>query len=120
MASIILLGLLALALQLSTASDNALKEQYYHQLAREAAEAGGVRLAECVRKGYFDTSVTVTTNTDCLGSVLPGVESTVMSASGRHTSFSARYVLSGPVKTTESVGTISLTRPNGTVYKTYS
>lgn len=119
-ASVILLGLLALALQLSTTSSSALKEQYYYQLAREAAEAGGIRLAECMRKGYFNTSVTVATNTNCLGVTLPGVEDTVMSADGMHTSFSARYVLSGLARTTESVGTISLTRPNGAVHKTYS
>ena len=40
-----MLGLLALALQLTTSANMALKEQYYNQLAREAAESGIMRLA---------------------------------------------------------------------------
>ncbi len=66
-ASLVLLGLLSSALLLSTSASNALKEQYYSQLAREAAEAGAARLAHCIRRDYFDTTKTVRPNTNCLG-----------------------------------------------------
>ncbi|MDO4781331.1 MAG: ricin-type beta-trefoil lectin domain protein [Candidatus Saccharibacteria bacterium] len=50
-ASVLMMVLLTAALQIAAASSHALREQYYNQLAREAAESGIVRARACIKKG---------------------------------------------------------------------
>jgi len=118
-ASLVLLGLLSSALLLSTSASNALKEQYYSQLAREAAEAGAARLAHCIRRDYFDTTKTVRPNTNCLGGVVAAPDH-ILKGPNYTTTFEAKYVSSGLARVTESVGMINLRRKDGSIYKTYS
>lgn len=50
-ASVLMMILLTAALQIAAASSHALREQYYNQLAREAAESGIVRAHACTPDG---------------------------------------------------------------------
>ena len=66
-----MLGLLALALQLTTSANMALKEQYYNQLAREAAESGIAKARACLYRASGTVPWTNTSklkpNTNCKG-----------------------------------------------------
>lgn len=97
LSSVIMLGLLGMALQLSTAANNALKEQYYYQLAREAAESGSARAELCIRDNNYLSPLasgsTIKTNSNCNGSVDPGLSKYVFSSGNIRTS----YIVSSPV-----------------------
>ena len=125
LSSVIMLGLLGMALQLSTAANNALKEQYYYQLAREAAESGNTRAELCIRDNNYlsplSGSATIKPNSNCNGSANPGFSKYVVS----HGNIRTSYVVSSPVYINGAYiiptkGKVELVRSDGSVFKEYT
>lgn len=89
--SIMLLALLVMALQLATSADNALRSQYYNQLAREATEAGLARAKDCLGRNnslaQWTNSKKLKTDTDCYGNALSGASPWVLQSGIIRTSF---------------------------------
>lgn len=73
LASVLMMIMLAAAMQITSASAHALRERYYNQLAREAAESGILRAQACTPGGskprwWTDTAKNpLTPGTDCTG-----------------------------------------------------
>lgn len=78
------------ALQLASASAAALKAQYYNQLAKEAAESGAARAAECVRLGTIKDNKDITPSSNCSGDLIAGSDRYIMSLGNARMTFSAR------------------------------
>ena len=127
--SVIMLGLLLMSLQLVTASANALKTQYYNQLAREAAESGREYAKQCLTRNndiaqWSNDTInrTLTPATDCEGVIVPGAASYVMANDKLETTF----VVGTPVRAdgmqrVPVEGKVALKRTSdGKVYKTYT
>lgn len=123
-ASIILLGMLALALQLSTTADGALKDQYYNQLAREAAESGMKRLRRCMKDGERPVANQnyAVNATSCKNPAPNSSLSQYLYTDGK---IGVRYdtSLSSPLSGLESnkitsIGYVDVMRPSGGVWKT--
>ena len=75
-ASVAMLAMLLMSFQLSAASSNALRAQYYQQLSNTAAEAGVARATECIEKnngvaGWSVANKQLTASTDCSGDTRP-------------------------------------------------
>ena len=125
-ASIILLGMLALALQLSTTADGALKDQYYNQLAREAAESGVKRASSCLRGNnslaQWTNTKLLKTGTDCKGDIVSGQPLYMSQDSVMRTSFEVKEPtrVAGVAQRVPSVGRVELLTPGGRVFKTYT
>ncbi len=76
LSSIIMISVLLAGLQLAIASSNALKAQYYNQLAREAAESGLVYAQACLAENNDVaqwTTKALTPSTDCAGAPRGGL-----------------------------------------------
>lgn len=98
LSSVIMLGLLGMALQLSTAANNALKEQYYYQLAREAAESGARYAIECLRSNGMVatwTGKTLKPETNCAGNTISGQSAYSMKHGNIQTRFVVQSLSSG-------------------------
>ena len=72
--SILMLAMLLVALQITTATTNSLRVQYYNQLAREAAESGLAMAEACIKANDWSMpwqesspSMPLTPATDCKG-----------------------------------------------------
>ena len=123
--SVIMLGLLALALQLATAANSALKEQYYGQLAREAAESGLSYALMCLRNNGMISpwqTRSLKPETDCSGNVVAGQHTNVLTAAQFRTRFVVPPLVTsgGEYQQAYATGYVDMVRPNGTVWKTYS
>ncbi len=124
-ASIIMLGLLALALQLVASAGNALKEQYYNQIARQAAESGSVRAQSCLVQNndlaqWSDTSK-LKPNTSCDGTVNGSMSAYVLENDNVRTTFEVGLpVRAEGVQKVPVTGWTELLRPNGSVFRTYT
>lgn len=74
LASVLMLAVLATALQLVSATSASLRDQYYNQLAREAAEAGVLHAQECLSANGYEADWTAAKqlkpNTDCSGNII--------------------------------------------------
>lgn len=74
--SMVMITMLLLSLQISVASSNALRSQYYNQLAREASESGMVMAQDCLQRNGFvatwSVSKPLTQSTDCEGNIISG------------------------------------------------
>lgn len=96
--SVIMLTLMALALQMVSATSSALRTQYYQQLAREGAEAGLLRANQCIEKynsaGWSVAGKPLKPNTDCNGTV--------------NTSLSQYIASSGRFRITYEVGVVTV------------
>ena len=72
-ASVAMLAMLLMSFQLSAASSNALRSQYYQQLSNTAAEAGVARATECIEQNNgtaaWSNAKPLTASTDCAGNV---------------------------------------------------
>ena len=98
-ASVVMIALLALAMQLLTGTSRSLREQYYHQLAREAAEAGSLMANACLSEApgaqpTWTAAKPLMPNTDCYGNVVPGQLKYLFSGDGIRTLYKVS-VLSG-------------------------
>ena len=117
-ASIMLLLILLAGLQLASAAANALVEQYYNQLAREAAEAGVVRMNECISRGY-DSAIAsgVRPGTDCRGN---GTAIDVFRNDKLRSYFVGEYTSTTNPRRADVKGYLELIRKSdGRPYKTY-
>ena len=123
--SLMVFGLLVLAIQLATSVSHAAKEQYYNQLAREAAEAGAVRAENCLRVNnnlaQWTNAKRLKTNTDCYGNIVTGYAAYVMRSGNIRTSFEVGEPARGAdaAQRTPVFGRVEVTRPGGSVFKTY-
>lgn len=123
--SLMVFGLLVLAIQLATSASHAAKEQYYNQLAREAAEAGAVRAENCLRVNnnlaQWTNAKRLKTNTDCRGNIVTGYAAYVMRSGNIRTSFEVGEPARGSDATqrTPVFGRVEVTRPGGSMFKTY-
>lgn len=117
-ASIMLLLLLLAGLQLASAAANALVEQYYNQLAREAAEAGVVRMNECISRGYDNAIASgVRPGTDCRGN---GTAIDVFRNDKLRSYFVGEYTSTTNPRRADVKGYLELIRKSdGRAYKTY-
>lgn len=123
-ASVVMLAVLLVSVQAVAASRVALNDQYYNQLAREAAESGANMAEECLkrfeREPIWDGK-TLTPQTDCYGTVNTSISATLTNTS----SLSSSFLVSSPTDRTPtnskftSTGTVQLKRANGSVFKTY-
>lgn len=103
-ASVAMLAMLLMSFQLSAASSNALRSQYYQQLSNTAAEAGVARATECIEQNNgtagWSSANPLTASTDCQGVVR--AECSVSTPSGScfvvyTDSIRTNYKISSPV-----------------------
>lgn len=123
---VILLALLTASLQLTASSANALREQHYLQLAKEAAEAGMVWLRGCMQasqRPILNKSYPVNA-TSCKDPAPNASSSQYFYAD---TKIGMRYgaTVSNPSNSADankitSIGYVDLMRPSGGVWKTVS
>lgn len=127
-ASVVMLSMLLLSLQIISASSGALREQYYQQVAREAAEAGSARAREClsqVGSAAWTDSSPLRPHSDCSGTsaaCAPNGNCYVQNAEGVRSSFyvgAATTGVEGRVSYSAR-GVVELLRPDGSVRKTVS
>lgn len=76
-ASVVMLAVLAVTLQLVASTSSALRDRYYNQLAREAAEAGATKANACIVESgdpepSWSSASPLRPNTDCNGTVISG------------------------------------------------
>lgn len=90
--SVLMLSVLAVTLQLVSATSASLRDQYYNQIAREAAESGLAMANACLATNEYFVTWTTTKplrpNTDCFGEAVSGASSYVISSEALRTSFS--------------------------------
>lgn len=123
---VIMLALLTVSLQLAASSANALREQHYLQLAKEAAEAGMVWLRGCMQasqRPILNKSYPVNA-TSCKDPAPNASSSQYFYAD---TKIGMRYgaTVSNPSNSADankitSIGYVDLMRPSGGVWKTVS
>lgn len=91
--STVMLILMVSALQFLSVSSMALRDQYYNQLAREAAEAGARRIEECWKSGSdILTTAVITPRTNCSGTSLSTQVDYVMNNGPLVTTYSGKVV----------------------------
>ena len=127
--SLLMLTLLLAALQLATTSANALRTQYYNQLAREASESGLTYARACLARNndvaqWSNATVdrTLTPATDCAGLVVSGASAYVIENSSFRTSFEVgKPFRAAGVQRIPVSGKIELKRKSdGQTYRSYS
>ena len=106
--SLIMFGVLALALQLVASSSRGLSDMYVGSLARGAAESGSLFIADCIIRDKFSAGVTITPATDCAGVAVAAQSPYVLQNSRYRTTFSAKYVTSGGSKVSNIVGKVEV------------
>lgn len=123
--SVIMLTLLLVAMQLAASYAAALRDRYYNQLAREAAESGLAYAVSCLRgNGMISPwgSKSLAPETNCAGDPEPGQANTVMHEGNIRTRFTVPPLGStgGEVQQAYATGYVELLRPSGGVWKTYT
>lgn len=125
-ASVVMLIVLAAAVQATVASGSAIKSQYYNQLASTAAESGVVKAQTCLGSNNYIATWTdakpLKPNTDCNGDVVSGASEYVLESDQIRTSFSVPYPedYDGTQKITAS-GTAALVRKSsGQTWRQYN
>lgn len=115
--SLVMLALLASAMQIMAASSAGLRNRYYNQLAREAAEAGIERAKDCKERGLLVVSDTarLRPDTTCSGGLMPAASKYVLDNGIIQSSFE----VSGNNSQYTSTGVINLLRSDGLVSKTF-
>lgn len=105
-ASFLMIAVLLLSFQISRSTSNALREQYYRQLASTAAEAGVMRATECLESNgvqQWTSAKPLKAGTACNGDLLSGCPS------GAH----CYVVHDGSTRTDFQVGDVTLTGAGG-------
>lgn len=126
LASMMLMALLTVALQLATSSNRVLKDQHYNQLAREAAEAGNVRASGCLAQNndlaQWTDSNRLKPDTDCNGNTVSDRSPYVMQMGNVRTTFEVGLPerLQGGVQRVPVIGKTELLQPDGSVFQTFS
>ena len=117
MVSLIMITLLAAALQFVSSSQSALSRQYYLQLAREAGESGLVYASKCISQNNGAISWTdakpLKPDTDCSGNTVSGADGYVFKSGLIQTIFTIGFPKTssdGKAHTINSVGVAQLLR----------
>ena len=123
--SVIMLTLLLVAMQLAASYAAALRDRYYNQLAREAAESGLAYAVSCLRGNGMISPwglKNLAPETNCAGDPEPGQSNTVMHEGNIRTRFTVPPLGStgGEVQQAYATGYVELLRPSGGVWKTYT
>ena len=128
-ASVVMLMVLVSAISSIGSVSVAIDGQYYNQLAREAAEAGAARAADCLKQSptatpqWSDTSPLLP-NTNCDGTTNTSYGAYVINTGNIRTSFRVGLPATGTGSVTRvaATGSVSLVRTTqgGAVWRTYS
>ena len=122
--SVILLGVLAVAVGAVTATRTALESQRYTQLSKEASEAGIQMAIACIDDGYLTWDDPLRPGSDCYGASTPcsAEDCYVVYSDNIKTSFEVSSpTIAGDISTVNSKGLTERTRTStGTVWKTYN
>lgn len=123
-ASVIMMAVLAMALQVAAVTARSLEDQYYQQLAREAAEAGAAVMGQCIIQDITSAAV-VKPETDCHGVVQPGKSQYIANSGNVRSYFIGRYTgstTSGAVnRRAQAEGVVELQRSSDSkVYRSYA
>jgi len=127
-ASTVMIMVLLAGLQLSISASNALKSQYYNQLAREAAEAGVAKARECLGStgtAAWNDASPLQPQTNCDGTTsvsCPNDQCYVMKSDELRTSFTVGAPTVGANGRLEYTvkSSVDLTRTGGAVWRTYN
>ena len=122
--SVVMLIVLLAGMQLASVSASALREQYYNQLAREAAESGVVRAKTCLASNNdvapWTDARKLKPNTDCKGFPTAGQLSYIQQYGTIRTTYEVRAPeRSVGLQRTVVVGVTELIRRDGYVWKRY-
>lgn len=126
--SVIMLIVLVTSVTAISSISTAIANQYYNQLAREAAESGLARARGCLRTSNYTptwtTALPLKPNTGCAGETLAGVSAYVMTSGNVRTSFSIPLPETGAngyVRVT-ATATVELTKGSNAsqVWRSYS
>ena len=111
-----------LGMQVIAQNNVTLNNQYYTELAREAAQSGIVAAANCIKANnqtWSTKNVPLTPNTDCDGTIINDKPSTIINDETLQTSYSVGQLQ--PVGTSSkivtSTGTVSIKGPLGVIVK---
>lgn len=130
-ASVLMMILLTAALQIAAASSHALREQYYNQLARGAAESGIVRARACAPNGlqapwrhgrthYLHPKSTCSGDSDSASTAHYKIISNKPRIGLRYTVGEVSRHPDAGQQTFQVTGYADILRGNGTIAKTYS
>lgn len=107
------------AMDVISTSSVTLQDQYYRQLAREAAQSGVTAATSCIKGGTTTWPAALTPTTDCSGAA-----STSPNYIGSADNWQSSYSVPTPSGTNPilftSTGTVTLKTSGGTTLKTYS
>ena len=121
--SIVMFAVLATSVQFVSQSSSSLRDTYYDQLAREAAESGIVVADSCMDSGSTSWAQPLRPSSTCAGLATQCATAGcyVMSQSGFRTTYSvATPTVSGDSSTLQSTGTVELLSSDGGVVRTFS
>lgn len=113
-ASIVMLMVLMTAITSVAATRTALDDQYYNQIARNAAESGMAKATACIRQNSYlmpwgDSGGTLTPQTTCSGSTQAGLSLYVGNLASERTTFRlTESSINGAYYNIESTGTVEL------------
>lgn len=123
--SVVMLIILVSAVASVASVRASLDQQYYDQLAREAAESGIVRAIDCLKNNNYTAAWTVLRpNSSCAGTSFTCItDGTCLMETG--TNYRSTFSVSSPEDSgnsqiVNSNGEVELLRPNGTVYREYN
>lgn len=128
-ASVIMLTILFSAVSSIGSASVAINNQYYNQLAREAAESGMARAMDCVQQTQnfspqWSNASPLMPNTNCDGSVIPGASQWLVNNGNTRTSFTVGLPASGSVDSMRFAvsGNVSLVRASNqnSAWRTYA
>ena len=125
--STILMIVLAIAATAATSISTSLSNQYYRQVAHEAAESGAIYASGCLKDNnnnadWKTNSKTLQPNTDCSGNAISGVSHYIVNTSSVRSTFVVdSTTVNAAVTQMHVTGTIELLRPSdGTVWQSYT
>lgn len=125
-ASVVMLMVLVTAITSVVATSNALDDQYYNQLAKEAAESGVAKAQACLKANNYIaqwSGRTLRPNTDCAGNTITTGSPYVLNTPLIQTSFSVPYpetLSNGIQKVTASSSVNRIRSSNGDTWRSYS
>ncbi len=119
-ASVVMLAVLVTAVGVTVSVRSTLNEQYYNELASDAAESGSVYATYCAESGALVLNTPITPATDCTGATVGGASLYIISTTNLRTTYTATLVSSGASgQVVEITGTTERLRTsNGNVYET--
>lgn len=123
-ASVVMLMVLAAAISSAATTRGALTDQYYNQIAKEAAESGIAMAEACIKSGTLTWPNPLRPGSDCNGAEAQCNDANcyLLSTGKTRTTFSVDSPINpGDTSTARAIGTVELTRAsNSAVWKSYT